>query len=47
VKGVREGFGVWKYSNGTIYEGEFKNDFKNGKGREKYKTGEMFEGIFK
>jgi hypothetical protein len=29
-----------------VYEGDFKNDFKNGNGKESYKSGELFEGTF-
>ncbi len=43
---MREGKGIWKFKNGTVYEGQFKNDFKNGIGKETYKTGEVFKGTF-
>ena len=35
------------YNNGDIYEGEFKNDKKEGKGKIIYKNGEIYEGEFK
>ena len=30
--GKREGFGIYTYPNGDVYEGEWENDRKNGKG---------------
>ena len=35
------------YSDGTIYEGEFKNDVKEGKGKMIYPNGTIYEGEFK
>jgi hypothetical protein len=32
MEGLREGKGVWHLGNGTVYEGEFKKDFKEGVG---------------
>ena len=32
------------YKNGDIYEGEFKNDLKKGKGKMIYKNGDIYEG---
>ena len=33
INGKREGFGIYKYFNGDVYEGYWKNDRKNGKGK--------------
>ena len=30
----------------SVYEGEFKNDMKNGYGEEKYNDGSMYKGYF-
>lgn len=46
MNGLREGKGVWHYSNGVVYEGAFERDFKQGKGRENYPSGEYFVGDF-
>ena len=29
---MKNGYGIEKYSDGSVYEGEFKNNFRNGKG---------------
>ncbi len=35
-----------KYSNGRLYEGEFHNDDRHGKGFERYKNGNTYYGEF-
>ena len=35
------------YANGNTYEGEYKDNKKEGKGRWQYKNGNTFEGEFK
>lgn len=40
------GFGVYKFLNGTLYLGEFKNSRKNGVGYEKYNNGEEYYGEY-
>ena len=36
-----------EYKDGGTYEGEWKNDKKEGKGIYKYKNGDIYEGYFK
>jgi hypothetical protein len=40
LHGLREGYGIWREGSFLIYEGEFKNDFKHGKGIEHFKNGD-------
>jgi hypothetical protein len=42
-----DGFGKYSFSNGNIYEGEWKNGQKHGYGTFFWKSGQRFEGIFK
>lgn len=45
VMGSKEGYGVYKYMNGNVYDGEWKKDKKHGKGKYDYfLTGESYEG---
>lgn len=37
----RPGFGVQEWDDGSIYEGEFINGLKHGKGKYTWKTGEV------
>lgn len=37
----RPGFGVQKWDDGSIYEGEFMSGLKHGKGKYTWKTGEV------
>ena len=41
------GQGVWKFANGDIAEGEFKNDLLNGIGKYTWANGDTSEGEFK
>ena len=41
VQGV--GRQIWK-NDGSIYEGQFKNEFKHGYGRQIWDDGEYYEG---
>lgn len=41
---VRHGNGTQKFSNGSIYEGEWKNNQANGKGRLTFKNGDYYDG---
>jgi hypothetical protein len=41
-----EGYGVHKYSNGDVYEGEYKKDLKHGKGTLKYSNGTIKGGYW-
>ena len=33
INDLRDGYGIEKYSDGSVYEGEFKSDLKEGKGK--------------
>lgn len=37
----RSGFGVQEWDDGSIYEGEFMNGLKHGKGKYTWTTGEV------
>ena len=39
-----DGFGVFQYSNGNRYEGEFANGIMNGNGKFEWKDGSKFDG---
>ena len=36
--------GYWRYTNGDIYEGDWVNDKRHGRGKMIYKTGDIYEG---
>ena len=38
--------GTYRYKNGDIYEGEWLNELKTGRGRLKLANGELYEGDF-
>ena len=42
-----EGKGTFKFKNGNIYEGEWKNDKSHGTGTYKFKNGNVYTGEFK
>jgi hypothetical protein len=44
---VPNGKGTYVYTNGTVYDGEWKNGNKHGKGKESFKTGDVYEGQWK
>jgi len=44
--GKMSGRGLFKYTNGDVYEGEFRNDLKEGVGRLRYHSGAVFEGEY-
>lgn len=46
VKGKKNGYGIFFYSNGTIYEGEWVEDLKSGKGIFRYFDGKIDEREF-
>jgi hypothetical protein len=43
----KHGHRIYKYDNGDIYEGEFKNCKRNGHGIFKFSNGDFYEGEFK
>lgn len=44
LDGKRDGYGVYKWVSGQLYEGSFKNDKMNGKGKMSYPDGNTYEG---
>ena len=44
--GLRHGIGIMKYENGTIYEGHWVNDYKEGLGAEKTQNNDKYEGYY-
>ena len=40
-------FGIMEYDNGRVYEGEWKDDLRNGNGYEIYANGVIYEGEWK
>jgi hypothetical protein len=47
AKGERVGYGVFVADNGNRYEGEWKNDKRDGHGEAKYTTGDVYIGSWK
>ena len=45
-EGIRQGYGVFFYSNGAMYEGEWKNNMKHGFGIMKFEDGKKYIGRF-
>lgn len=41
------GFGVYKWANGKVYEGYWKDNKMNGKGKVQYPDKSSYEGDFK
>ena len=46
VGGMRKGFGISVYPDGSVFEGIFNNDKPNGQGRKTYSDGSQFTGTF-
>ena len=46
-KYVKKGYGIYKYPNDDIYEGEWERDKKNGLGEYKYADGSIYRGEWK
>jgi len=44
ANGKKEGYGVWYYENGDLYEGNWANDVKEGYGKYVYCDGDVYEG---
>ena len=47
AKGEQVGYGVFVADNGNRYEGEWKNDKRDGHGKAKYTTGDVYIGSWK
>ena len=47
MNGSRNGKGKYSFKDGTMYEGEFKDDDYNGKGKLTDADGSVYEGEFK
>ena len=45
--GLKDGRGIFYYTNGDKYEGDWKNDCREGKGVFYFKDGDKYEGDFK
>lgn len=39
--GAKDGFGIYRFRNGDIYEGQWKKDKKHGNGEYRFKSGKM------
>lgn len=46
ASGTMNGTGVYKFSNGCVYEGEFKNGNMEGKGKYTYNSGGYYDGYW-
>ena len=44
--GLKHGFGVEMWANGTLYEGQWLDGLRHGRGRETSATGEVYHGEF-
>ena len=47
ANGTREGKGVCNYSNGNIYNGDWKHDVREGRGVYTWKDGSIYDGEWK
>ena len=47
TSGRKHGKGIFTWSNGQRYEGEWADDLINGKGVLHYTNGDRYEGTFK
>lgn len=43
---VRNGYGIYQYENGDIYEGEFENGLRSGEGEYTYEDGSLYRGYW-
>ena len=44
AKNGKQGYGIYHYANGNIYQGHWKDDLKNGIGTMIYPSGSKYEG---
>ena len=42
--GQRHGRGVYRYADGDVYEGDYKDNKKHGRGVFRYTSGDVYEG---
>jgi hypothetical protein len=48
IKGnCKNGIGTYKWSNGSVYEGQFKDGIQNGVGANKWSNGDVYKGQYK
>ena len=46
MNNIKLGYGKYVYSNGDVYEGEFKGDLRHGDGKYIWANGETYTGQF-
>ncbi len=44
--GEKHGFGIYRWIDGSVYEGEYSDDLRHGKGRFLWANGESYDGIY-
>jgi len=44
--GQKDGYGIYRWIDGSIYEGEYQDDLRHGKGRFLWANGESYEGDY-
>ena len=44
--GQKHGFGIYRWSDGSIFEGNFENDLRHGKGKFLWSNGESYDGDY-
>ena len=42
-----DGLGVYKYANGSVYDGNWKDNKFNGRGKLTHPSGKQYDGYFK
>ena len=47
IHGIKNGYGENTYTNGDVYEGNWKDNTINGQGKYTYKNGDVYEGNWK
>ena len=43
---VKQGYGIMRWPDGTVYEGLWQNDYYNGRGKLYHASGDLYEGEF-
>ena len=44
VNGIKQGTFIFHYATGSVFEGNFENDLKNGYGKMTWSSGDVYEG---